>query len=215
MYRVILFDLDGTLTDSAEGITKSVQFAIGKMGRQEPPLEELNQFLGPPLKEEFMKYCNISEPEARKAVEYYRERYNLVGIFENHPYDGVLEMLQSLKEQGYILGVASSKPEYYVEKILKHFGMYQYFAVVTGSEMNGSRTKKADVIEEALRRIGYENRRKEVVMVGDREYDVLGARAMGLDCIAVSYGYGSWEELNAVSPAAVAAAPAELLDFFS
>lgn len=215
MYRVILFDLDGTLTDSAEGITKSVQFAIGKMGRTEPPLEDLNQFLGPPLKEEFMKYCNISEPDARKAVEYYRERYNLVGIYENRPYDGVLEMLQSLKAQGYILGVASSKPEYYVEKILQHFGLYQYFEVVTGSEMNGSRTKKADVIEEALRRIGYENRRNEVVMVGDREYDVLGARAMGLDCIAVSYGYGSWDELNAVSPAAVAAAPEELLDFFS
>lgn len=215
MYRAILFDLDGTLTDSGEGITKSVQYAIEKIGMPSPALEELRPFVGPPLMEQFMAFCHITEEEARKAIDYYRERYSLVGIYENQPYEGILETLRKLKKQGYLLGVASSKPEYYVKKILEYFSMDAYFEAVVGSELNGQRTRKSEVIEEALRRLGYEKRRREVVLVGDREFDVLGARAMGIDCVAVTYGYGSREELERVAPSAIVSDVRELFDFFA
>ncbi len=214
MYRVILFDLDGTLTDSGEGIMKSVQYAIEKLGLEVPPLEELRGFVGPPLMEQFMSFCQIPESMGRKAVEYYRERYSIVGLYENTPYEGIQRTLAVLKEQGYMLGVASSKPEYFVEKILKHFSMYEYFDTVVGSELSGQRTRKSEVVEEALRRLGCDQRREEVVLVGDRKYDVLGARDMGVDCIAVSYGYGSWEELNEAGPVAIVSSTNELEDFF-
>ncbi len=215
MYRVILFDLDGTLTDSGEGIMKSVQYAIEKLGMETPSLEELRCFVGPPLMEQFMTFCHIPEEQGRKAVEYYRERYSIVGLYENVPYEGIQTTLAKLKAQGYVLGVASSKPEYFVEKILKHFSMDQYFDAVVGSELSGQRTRKSEVVEEALRRLGCDQKREEVILVGDRKYDVLGARDMGIDCIAVSYGYGSWEELNEVRPAVIVSSVKELEDFFA
>lgn len=215
MYRVILFDLDGTLTDSGEGITKSVQYAIGKLGLPEPPLEDLRCFVGPPLMEQFMEFCQIDEEQARRAVGFYRERYNLVGLYENVPYAGIIEVLGALKKRGYRLGVASSKPEFYVEKILKHFSMYDCFEAVVGSELSGARTRKAEVIEEALRRLGCERSREEVILVGDRKFDVYGARAMGIDCLAVSYGYGSLAELNEAGPVAIIPNTEGLTDFFA
>lgn len=214
MYHAILFDLDGTLTDSAEGITKSVQYAMEKMNYESPKMEELRVFLGPPLKEQFMESFHLSDSQAVSAVEFYRERYNLVGVYENRPYEGVAALLDTLKKQGYVLGVASSKPEYYVEKILRHFGLYDFFTVVVGSEMNGNRTNKAEVIREALRRLNCENCREQVVMVGDRKYDVIGAANTGIDCIGVAYGYGGWEELNNAGPAAIVSTVQELQDFF-
>ena len=214
MYRVILFDLDGTLTDSGEGITKSVQYAIEKLGMGEYPLEELRSFVGPPLMEQFMSFCDISQERAREAVQYYRERYSLVGLYENRLYDGIQKLLKELKEQGYLLGVASSKPEYFVDKILKYFSLDPYFDAVVGSELSGQRTSKAEVVEEALRRLGVSDRRQEVVLVGDRKYDVLGARAMGIDCVAVSYGYGDMQELLEARPVRIAETVEELADFF-
>lgn len=214
MYRVILFDLDGTLTDSGEGITKSVQYAIERMGLPSPELKSLEPFVGPPLLEQFMSFCNFTEEQARQAIGYYRERYSIVGLYENRPYDGIVDALRQLKEQGYLLGVASSKPEYYVKKIIGHFAMSEYFDAVVGSEMSGLRTKKSEVVEEALRRLQFEDRKNEVILVGDREYDVFGARDMGLDCLAVSYGYGSREELSAAAPAAIVSSVEELLNFF-
>lgn len=214
MYRVILFDLDGTLTDSGEGITKSVQYAIEKLGMGEHLLEELRSFVGPPLMEQFMNFCDISQERAKEAVKYYRERYSLVGLYENRPYDGIQKLLQNLKEQGYRLGVASSKPEYFVDKILDYFSLNQYFDAVVGSELSGQRTGKAEVVEEALRRLGVSDKRQEVVLVGDRKYDVLGARAMGIDCVAVAYGYGEMQELMDVHPVYIARSVEELADFF-
>lgn len=214
MYRVILFDLDGTLTDSGEGITKSVQYAIEKLGMGEYPLEELRSFVGPPLMEQFMKFCHISQERAKEAVGYYRERYSLVGLYENRPYDGISKLLKELKEQGYLLGVASSKPEYFVDKILQHFSLDSYFDAVVGSELSGQRTSKSEVVEEALRRLGVSDRRQEVVLVGDRKFDVLGARAMGIDCVAVSYGYGDMQELMEVNPVYISKSVEELADFF-
>lgn len=214
MYKAILFDLDGTLTESGEGITKSVQYALEKLGKPEEDLEALKVFVGPPLMEQFMKYADLDEETARRAVEIYRERYSTIGIFENRPYPGVDYMLEELKKKGYLLAVASSKPEYFVKKILAHFDLEKYFDEAVGSEMSGSRTNKTEVIEETLRRLHLENHREQVLMVGDKEHDVLGARKAGLECLAVSYGYGTMEELTAARPLQIAASADEVLDFF-
>ena len=214
MYKAIFFDLDGTLTESGEGITKSVQYALEKIGKPEEDLEKLKVFVGPPLMEQFMKYAGVDEATGRKAVEFYRERYEVKGIYENHPYEGVEKMLQELKRKGYILAVASSKPEYYVTQILDYFKLSSYFDVVVGSEMNGARTSKSEVIEEALKRINMSDKRNEVLMVGDKEHDVLGARAVGLDCVAVAYGYGTQEELTEANPLKIVDSVDELLHFF-
>lgn len=214
MYKAFFFDLDGTLTESGEGITKSVQYALEKIGKPEEDLEKLKVFVGPPLMEQFMKYAGVDEATGRKAVEFYRERYEVKGIYENHPYESVEEMLQELKRKGYILAVASSKPEYYVTQILDYFKLSSYFDVVVGSEMNGARTSKSEVIEEALKRINMSDKRNEVLMVGDKEHDVLGARAAGLDCVAVAYGYGTQEELTEANPLKIVDSVDELLHFF-
>lgn len=214
MYKAILFDLDGTLTESGEGITKSVQYALEKIGKPEPDREKLRVFVGPPLLEQFMKYADLDEETARQAVTFYRERYSVTGIFENRPYEGIKELLESLENRGYILAVASSKPEYFVEKILDYFDMSRYFKVVVGSEMNGGRTKKADVIQEALKRLHMENHREQVIMVGDKEHDVFGAKQAGVSCVAVSYGYGTMDELVNAEPLQIVNSPAQLLDFF-
>ena len=214
MYRAILFDLDGTLTQSGEGITKSVQYALEKLGKPEPDLKKLEVFVGPPLLQQFMKYAGLDEETAVKAVEYYRERYTDVGIFENRPYPGVEEMLEGLKRKGYILAVASSKPERFVRRILDHFHLTGYFQEIVGSEMNGGRTSKAEVIEEALSRLHMSGCRKDVIMVGDKEHDVLGAREAGISCVAVSYGYGTEEELKNAAPLKTVHSAREVLDFF-
>lgn len=215
MYKAILFDLDGTLTESGEGITKCVQYALEKLGKPEADLKKLEVFIGPPLMEQFMKYAGLDEETARRAVEYYRERYSTTGIFENRPYPGVEEMLQELKRKKYLLAVASSKPEYFVKQILDYFHLTEYFDEIVGSELNGSRTNKTEVIEETLRRLGLDKHREQVIMVGDKEHDVLGARAAGLECVAVSYGYGTEEEITASQPLQTVSSTEEILDFFA
>lgn len=196
MSQVILFDLDGTLTESGEGIINCVQYALEKLGKKEEHPENLQCFIGPPLKEQFMKYAGLSEEEGEKAVVYYRERYTTTGIFENRLYPKIPELLELLKINNKILAVASSKPEVYVKQILKHFQIADYFTAIVGSELDGRRTEKAEVIEEALRRMHLEEERDKVLMVGDRSHDVQGAISCGLQCIGVAYGYGSREELE-------------------
>ena len=215
MYKVILFDLDGTLTESGEGITKSVQYALEKLGQPEPDLKKLEVFVGPPLLQQFMKYAGLDEETAVRAVEYYRERYTDIGIFENQVYPGVEDMLDKLRGKGYILAVASSKPERFVKKVLDHFDLTKYFHEIVGSEMNGGRISKADVIEEALDRLHMGDHRDQVIMVGDKEHDVFGARKAGLKCLAVSYGYGSEEELKNANPLKIVDSAQEVIDFFS
>lgn len=214
MYKAILFDLDGTLTESGDGITRSVQYALEKIGKPEPDIEKLEVFVGPPLMEQFMKYAQIDESTARQAVEYYRERYSVTGIYENRLYPGVDRMLAELKRKGYLLAVASSKPEFFVMQVLDYFRIYEYFDVVVGSEMGGNRTRKSEVINEALRRLGMDNKKEQVIMVGDKEHDVFGAREEGLDCIAVSYGYGTMEELKHAQPLCIAESAYDILHFF-
>lgn len=196
MKKIILFDLDGTLTESGEGITKSVRYALGKMGKPEPDLQKLRVFVGPPLTEQFMAYAGMSREEAERAVFYYRERYSVVGIFENRPYPGIPEMLRSLREKGFLLAVASSKNVESVDRVLEHFALKEYFDEAVGSELDGRRSRKADVIEEVLRRFDRKGCRAQAIMVGDKEHDVIGARETGIPCVAVTYGYGTLEELE-------------------
>lgn len=215
MYKAILFDLDGTLTDSGEGITKSVQYALERIGKPEPDLQKLRVFVGPPLIEQFEKYAGIDEKTARRAVEIYRERYAPIGIYENELYPGIEDMLAGLKNRGYKIGIASSKPENFVKIVAEYFHIESYFDEIVGSEPEGGRTNKTEVIEEALRRMGLTDHRDQVIMVGDKEHDVFGARRAGLECIAVSYGYGTKEELENARPLKIVNSAEEILDFFA
>lgn len=196
MWNTVLFDLDGTLSDSAPGITRCVQYALEKeFGIIRKP-EELIEFVGPPLKEQFMLYTGCNDEMGERAVARYRERYRPVGIFENSLYPGIPELLLQLKNEGFRIALSSSKPEEFCHQILETFEIAQYFDVVCGSDMEGRHTDKAEIVEEVLHRLRMENRREEVVLVGDRKYDIIGARQRGVGTIGVSYGYGSREELE-------------------
>ncbi len=198
MKQYLLFDLDGTLTDPKVGITTCVQYALAHFGIQEPDLDKLEPFIGPPLKDSFMEFYRMDEAKALEAVEKYRERFRDTGIFENKVYAGIPEMLQVLQARGLKLAVASSKPTVFVERILEHFGIRKYFAVVVGSELDGTRSEKDQVVEEALRQLfgGKPVEKDQVYMIGDRRFDVEGARAQGIESVGVTYGYGSMEELK-------------------
>lgn len=209
-YKYALFDLDGTLTDPGEGITRSVQYALAKFGINVENRQELYCFIGPPLHESFEVYYGFSRPDAMKAVEYYREYYAVKGIFENLVYDGIPEALAELRDSDVGICLATSKPELYAKQILEHFGLDGYFTAVAGSEMDGTRTKKAEVVERALGLLGNPDVR-DCVMVGDREHDVLGGAAHGLDTIGVLFGYGSREELERAGATYIAADPADIV----
>lgn len=194
-YQYILFDLDGTLTDSQLGITTCVAYALEDFGIHTENLEELKKFIGPPLKESFMKYYNLTDKEGDKAVEKYRERFATIGLYENEVYEGIPLLLDKLKQQGKILLVATSKPTIYSEKILEHFGLNDYFIFVAGSELDGTRVNKAEVIQYALEKNNITDLEK-VVMIGDKEHDMIGAKVCGVDSIGVLYGFGDREELE-------------------
>lgn len=194
-YKTILFDLDGTLTDSAIGIANSVQYALKKYNISVEDRKQLYCFVGPPLIDSFVKFFNFSEEKAREAVGYYREYYTEKGMLENTVYDGIEPMLQQLKESGATLLVATSKPEVFARQILSHFGLEKYFTFIGGSTLDETRVKKAEVIAYTLDACGITDF-SEILMVGDREHDVIGAKTVGIDCIGVLFGYGSREELE-------------------
>ncbi|MCR4616844.1 MAG: HAD hydrolase-like protein [Lachnospiraceae bacterium] len=213
--KYILFDLDGTLTDPKVGICTSVQYALKSFGIDEPDIDVLEPFIGPPLIDSFMEFYGFSEEDAKKAVEKYRERFSTVGLFENKVYKGIAHMLKRLKRNGFHLAVASSKPTVFVEKILEHFHLRKYFEVVVGSNLDGTRTDKNEVIDEALRQLFKGNRiNKDLIyMVGDRKFDVLGAKKQNIESVAVLYGYGDYEELSEAHADYIVFTPAELEEF--
>lgn len=198
MKTYLLFDLDGTLTDPKVGICTCVQYALASFGIEEPDLDKLEPFIGPPLKDSFMQYYNMDEAQAEKAIAKYRERFSETGLFENELYAGVPQMLADLKSVGVKLAVASSKPTVYVKRILEHFDIAKYFDAVVGSELDGTRVNKDEVVREALRQLfGNQSVDKgKVYMIGDRHFDVEGAHALGIESVGVSYGYGSIAELK-------------------
>ena len=208
--KYVLFDLDGTLTDSREGIIHSIEYMLRHYKIAMKDQSELQAWLGPPLKESLMKYCGFSEERALEGVNVYREYFDRKGIFENRVYPGIPEMLRELKEQGFCLLLATSKPETAAVRVMEHFGMDPYFTYIGGATLDDSRVKKGDVIRYVLGACGVEET-AQAVMVGDREHDVYGARENGLEVIGVLYGYGSRRELTEAGADRLAENPGELL----
>ena len=198
-YTTILFDLDGTLTDPQVGITKSVQYALKHMGIEEPELGKLIHFIGPPLAESFRECYGMSTEQARHAVQYYREYFSVTGIYENGVYAGIPELLSQLVNSGKVLAVATSKPQIFANQILQHFSLAEYFSVVAGSNLDGTRVEKAEVIAYALQQLPPIST-EHVLMVGDRKHDIVGAQINAIDSLAVGYGYGSSSEFKVVQP---------------
>lgn len=201
MFEYILFDLDGTLTDPKLGITSSVQYALGALGIEEPSLDKLEPFIGPPLADSFREFYGLNEEQIVTAIAKYRERFQDKGIYENEIYPGIDAMLAALKADGKKLAIASSKPTPFVERILDYFAIRVYFDVIIGSNMDGTRSKKEEVVEEALRQLvpaGMTPAQKKVAvaMVGDRRFDIEGAKEHGITSVGVTFGYAPEGELE-------------------
>lgn len=196
--KAILFDLDGTIINSEEGITKCVQYALRAKGIEEPDLKKLLCFIGPPLEPSFREHYGMTEEEAWESVVKYRERFDVKGIFECCLYDGVKETIISLKEKGYVLALASSKPETACRRIIEHFGLTPYFDEIVGATLDGSIGTKEEVLEELGRRMAHMQIAKdEMCLIGDTKYDAAGAKLFGIRCIGVSYGFGTREDMLA------------------
>ena len=192
--KAVLFDLDGTLIDSSEGITKSAQFALDYYGIEEPDLDKLRKFIGPPLWESFVKFYDFPKEKALEAVDKFRERYNVTGLFECCLYPGVRECLEELRRRGYLVAVASSKPEVTCKRILEYHGALELFDSISGATMDGRIETKEQVLDQLFERWP-DVSRDEMVLVGDTVFDVKGAGQTGLKCIAVSFGFGNVKEM--------------------
>jgi len=210
-YKYVFFDLDGTISDSAPGIVNSVVYALEHMGTEVPDREKLKKFVGPPLAESFSQYIGYSPEQTEQAVKYFREYFEAKGIIENTMYPGFQELLKKLCDSGYISVVATSKPEPFARTILQRYGIDGFFQYIAGSTIDETRTKKDEVIAYALETCNIIDK-SQVVMVGDRYHDVIGAAKNGLDCIGVLYGYGDRPELEEAGAIAVVADFNELAD---
>lgn len=206
--KAIFFDLDGTLTDSGEGIINCAILALEHFGLPIPSREAMRVFVGPPLDQSFINH-GVPADRADEAIRVYRSRYTTIGKFENFPYPGIRELLDSLKSQGHRLFVATSKPEGMSVEILEKFELAQYFELICGATLDGSRSKKEDVINYLLDKTGDMD---NVIMVGDTKFDVLGAKAHGIPTIGVSWGYGMVEDMIKAGAAGIADTPAQLLE---
>lgn len=207
--KYLLFDLDGTLTDPGIGITNSVMYALEKCGSAVPGRESLFKFIGPPLLDSFRDYCGFSDERSYEALNFYREYFSEKGIFENEVYNGISNALSELKNMGFTLLLATSKPEIFAKRILGHFDLDGFFTVCAGADLSEKRSAKADVIERAISLCGASP--YESLMIGDREYDVIGAAKFGIETLGVTYGYGSREELLASGAKYIADSPDEIV----
>ncbi|HEL2149378.1 TPA: HAD family hydrolase [Streptococcus suis] len=194
MYQTILFDLDGTLTDSGQGILNSVAYALEKMGIEEPDTANLNRFIGPPLYESFSRFYQLNPEDTQSAVDAFRVYFKEKGMFENQLYPGIIPLLEELRTAGKTLVIATSKPEIFAKQILEHFGIAHYFDVIAGASLDSSRISKADIISYAINQL--EAFPNNAVMIGDREHDIEGARMHQLPAIGVLYGYGNKQEFE-------------------
>ena len=200
--KAILFDLDGTLIDSSEGITKSTQYALAHYGIIENDLSKFYKFIGPPLVSSFKKYYDFPEEQAVEAVAVYRERYNKIGLFECSLYPGVRECIEKLKAQGYLIGMASSKPEVSCRRILEHFGILELFDDVVGATFDGRIDTKEEVLNEVMRRWS-DVPKDEMCLIGDTMFDVEGANQVGIRTVAVNFGFGNVQEMVEAGAVAV------------
>ena len=212
MYRYAFFDLDGTLTDSSEGIINSIIYALEKHGFQVPERTELLSFIGPPLADSFASYLNLPKNQVQDMVDTYREYFAVKGLFENRIYDGAESMLETLKNAGVKLVLATSKPEKFARRILEHFELDKYFEHVVGATLDGKLGRKSDIIKKALKDLEI-NYHQQVVMVGDREYDIIGANDSRLDSIGVLYGFGKREELRKAGATQIAESTGEVVKY--
>jgi phosphoglycolate phosphatase len=192
-YSSVLFDLDGTLTDSKAGITKSVQYALNRHGIGIDNPDDLQAYIGPPLEWSFQEYHRLSQAQAKQALAFYREYYERTGMLENREYPGIAALLEALSARHTRLFVVTSKPHVYARKILSHFSLDRFFESIEGSELDGARSDKAELIQHVLRKHALEKGR--TVMIGDRLHDIVGAAKNGVDSVGVGYGFGSREEL--------------------
>lgn len=209
-FEYILFDLDGTITDSGEGITKSVLYALKSFGIKVDNLKDLNKFIGPPLKDSFKRFYDFSDEKAELGLKKYREYYEDKGIYENKLYDGIVDILEVLKKNGKKIVLATSKPEVYAKQILKYFNIDEYFSFVAGADFEETRVKKGEVIKYALEEAKISDLTK-VVMVGDREHDIIGAKENNIKSIGVLFGFGDVIELTQARADFIAKNPGELL----
>lgn len=212
-YKVVLFDLDGTLTDPKIGITKSVQHALQKAGVMVNDLDELEPFIGPPLQVSFQEIYGFNDTQITQAIRDYRERFTERGMFENKLYEDIPALLAHLKQQGYILTIATSKPTVFAEQIIKYFHLESYFDLVVGSHLDGSRSAKGEIIAEVLQQLD-SYPKEQFIMIGDRKYDLIGARENQIDAIGVTYGFGSLEELKNEEPIYIVDHVNDLLKYF-
>lgn len=213
-YSIILFDLDGTLTDSSQGIINAIVYALKKMGLNDYDMSLLKKFLGPPLHESFEKFFHFDKKKSLQAVEYYREYFSTKGLFENEVYDGITDLLKILKGNGKTLILATSKPQPFTDRIMQHFDLVKYFDFIAGSNMDTTRSKKAEVIEYAITECNIKDK-SSVVMVGDRAEDMIGAQTVGIDSIGVEYGYGTFDELENAGATYIAKTVEELKSLLS
>ncbi len=213
-YSTILFDLDGTLSDSSQGIINSIIYALEKYDVNDYDMPLLKKFLGPPLHESFEKIMGFDKEKSLQAVKLYREYFSSKGLFENEIYGGVSDLLQNLKENGKALIVATSKPQPFTDRIMEHFNLAKYFDFIAGSNMDTTRSKKAEVIEYALSECNIKDKSK-VVMIGDRAEDMIGAQTVGVDSIGVEYGYGTFDELKNAGATYIVKTVDELKDLLS
>lgn len=208
-YKTILFDLDGTITDSAEGIIRSVRYALNKLKLPIPDQEGLYSFIGPPLNATFKNMYHLDKQTTELAVKYYREYYQEKGLYENHLYQGILAVLTDLKQAGYSLYIATSKPEIYAKQIVTYFNLDKYFAGIYGASLDGERSKKSDVIRYVLSEAKI-TQLEETLMIGDRSHDIIGAKENHLASVGVLYGFGDLAELEQAGADYIVATPKEI-----
>ncbi len=208
---LVLFDLDGTITDPAEGIHNSIARALFAMGRPMLSEEITRRFIGPALFDSFQRYCGMGPDEAREAIVHFRAYYGERGMYECYVFDGVVPLLRRLREAGLRLGVATSKAEPFAKRLLAHYGLDKYLDCVSAASLDSTANEKADLLRRALAAMGITDPRR-AVMVGDREFDIAGAKATGLRSVGITYGYGSEEELRQAGADFLAATPAEVGD---